>query len=202
MRPERRNRERRASSSSAAAPDVPWVGQMVPVDVVLWRPHQDTGEMPPFSLDDVNPDGAIAIWRPEAPPPEERDDGGVHYLLQHRTLLLFPETTGELTVPPLRARFDDASSGQAVHVTSTSLTFSSHVPHGLEAGDPLLVARNVTVTTTLDPVPAGLRVGDGFTRTITLSAEETDPLLLPNLHLDAPEGLPRLRGGTPVFILR
>jgi hypothetical protein len=173
----------RAGSSS------PWVGQLVPIDVALWRPKHGEGELPPFSFDDPELPGTIALFRSDAPPPSEVTREGVLYLVQHRTLLVFPQEDGELVLPPLRARYDDPTTSVPVRVRSEPLHFSAAFPRGLAQGDALLVARDVRVETTLDRSLTGLKVGDGFTRSVVLTAVDTDPVMLPQITFEPVEGL-------------
>src|SRR5688572_3922682 len=99
-------------------PEAPWVGQLVSIDVALWRPKLAEGELPPFSFDEPEVPGAIALFRSYAPPPSEVTREGVSYLVQHRTLLIFPQADGLIQVPALRAHYDEALHGMPRHVRS------------------------------------------------------------------------------------
>ena len=168
-------------------PSVPWLGQLVPMDVQVWRPQ---GALPlePFSLDDVVAAGLIAKWSAQAPPPDDRREGDTAFLVQHRTLLVFPQSEGELTLPPLVARWTDPGSKAAVAIASAPATFTAAIPDG--AGDPLpLVASSVQLEQAFDRDLSDLRVGDGFTRTLTLRATDSDPIVFPELALPGASGL-------------
>ncbi|HKP57338.1 MAG TPA: hypothetical protein VJV78_11490 [Polyangiales bacterium] len=169
--------------------NAPWVGQMVPIDVALWRPWSGKGELPAFSLDEPEVPDAIALFRRDAPPPSQVTQDGVLYLVQHRTLLVFPQQDGEIVVPPLRARFDDPAPGRPVRVSSPPLQFTAAMPRNLEREGSLLVAHAVQVEEKLDRSLHGLKVGDGFTRSIVLTARYTDPIMLPELRFEPVEGL-------------
>lgn len=168
---------------------VPWVGQMVRIDVALWRPHAAAGALPPFSFDELDVPGAIALFRAEAPPPSELEADGVQYLVQHRTLLVFPQEDGAIAVPPITVRFDDAESGAPTRVRSEPLRFEAALPHGLSDQGVLLVARGVELRSQTDHPLAGLAVGDGFTHTVTLRAQDTDPVMFPELGFAPVPGL-------------
>lgn len=172
-----------------AGPNQPWVGQLVPIDVALWRPKPSDGELSSFSYDEPDVPGAIALFRSDVPPPSEVNRDGVLYLVQHRTLLVFPQEDGQIVLPPLRARYDDPTGAQPVRVSSQPLHFTAAFPRGLTQGAGLLVAKDVQVKTTLDRALTGLRVGDGFTRTVVLSAADTDPVMLPQIAFESVEGL-------------
>ncbi|HSC88388.1 MAG TPA: hypothetical protein VLC09_13995 [Polyangiaceae bacterium] len=168
-----------------SGPERPWVGQAVRFDVQLRRAWSDQGPAPAFDFDEVRVTGAIARFREEAPPPDEVQEDGEHVLVQHRTLLVIPQSAGTVTVPPLRARWNE---GRAVHTAvSAALDFPAALPPG--ASEELVVAPRVTLRQELSSDLSGLRVADGFTRTLELDAEGTDPIALPTLRFAAIDGL-------------
>ncbi len=174
-------------------PAQPWVGQLLPIDVSVWRPE---GEKPlePFSLDDVIAPSAIVKWSAQDPPPDERQEGDTRFLVQRRTLLVFAQADGEITLPPIIARYTEPSSKTLVAVKSSIFTFHAAIPTG--AGDPLpLVAGSVKLEQSFDRALSGLKVGDGFTRTVTLSATDTDTIVFPELALTTVPGLSAYPGG-------
>lgn len=172
-----------------SGPPVPWVGQMVRIDVALYRPHTSAGELSPFSFEELDVPGAIAIFRSEAPPPSELEEAGVSYLVQHRSLLVFPQQDGELVVPPVYARFDDPITHAPVRVASAPLSIKAALPRAASDEELPLVARALTLKSTLDRKLEGLSVGDGFTHTVVLSAQDTDPVMLPALSFADVPGL-------------
>ncbi|HEV8551486.1 MAG TPA: hypothetical protein VGQ57_20705, partial [Polyangiaceae bacterium] len=160
-------------------PQKPWVGQLVPVEVTVWRPEEDK-PLEPFSLDDVIAAGAIVKWSEQNAPPDERQEGDARFLVQHRTLLVFPQADGALTVPSIIARYTDPTSKSPVIVKSPTLVLQAAIPPG--SGDALpLVTSSATLQQTFDRDVGTLKVGDGFTRTITLSATDTDAIVFPEL---------------------
>jgi hypothetical protein len=166
---------------------VPWVGQLVPIEVALWRP-QAAGPLEPFSLDDVVAPGMIAKWSEQSAPPDERREGDAEYLVQHRTLLLFPQAEGELVLPPLVARWHDGAAHADAFVASKELAFRAAIPEG--AGEPLpLIAGSVRLEQAFDRELSQLRVGDGFTRSVTLHATDTDLIVFPEIVLGDASGL-------------
>ena len=174
---------------SRGGPQKPWLGQLVPVEVEVWRPEpNESVPLEPFSLDDVVAAGMIVKWDEHASPPELKQQGATRFLVQHRSLLAFPESEGELSLPPIVARWTDPVSKSEVVARSAALRFEAALPQG--AGDPLpLVARAVTLEQSFDRVLGQLRVGDGFTRTLTLHASDTDPVVFPEFQLAEVAGL-------------
>jgi len=174
-------------------PQKPWLGQLVPLEVSVWRPEAET-PLEPFSLDDVVASGAIAKWAEHVSPPDERQEGDTHFLVQHRTLLVFPQTDGRVVIPPIVARYTDAASEAPVAVVSKSFAFQAAIPAG--AGQTLpLVATSVKLTQLFDRDLSTLKVGDGFTRTLTLTATDTDTIVFPGLTLAAVAGMTEYSAG-------
>ncbi|MEI9935738.1 MAG: hypothetical protein WDO69_00805 [Pseudomonadota bacterium] len=162
-----------------SGPTKPWLGQLVPVNVDVWRPKGDA-PLEPFSLDDVAAAGMIVKWSEHASPPDETQEGEVRFLVQHRTLLVFPQSHGELSLPPVIARWTDPVTKTPVLAHSSELRFEAASPPA--AGTELpLVAGSVSLEQTFDRDLSKLRVGDGFTRTLTLHATETDPVIFPEI---------------------
>jgi len=160
-------------------PNKPWLGQLVPLEVSVWRPEAET-PLEPFSLDDVVASGAIAKWAEHVSPPDERQEGDTHFLVQHRTLLVFPQAEGRIVVPPIVARYTEPTSKAPIAVLSKGYTFQAAIPAG--AGDTLpLVVTSATLAQSFDRDLSTLEVGDGFTRTLTLTATDTDTIVFPGL---------------------
>jgi len=174
---------------SRGGPEKPWLGQLVPVEVDIWRPEPDESHpLEPFALDDVVAAGMIVKWDEHASPPDIKQQGETRFLVQHRALLVFPESEGELSLPPIVARWTDPATKTEVVVSSSELRFQAALPRG--AGDPLpLVASSVALVQTFDRDLSELRVGDGFTRTLSLHATDTYPVVFPELQLAEVPGL-------------
>lgn len=166
-------------------PDHPWVGQAVRFDVQLVRPIEDAGTAPPFSFGEVTMPGAIARFQEQAPPPDERSSGDTTLLVQHRTLLVFPQLDGELVLPPIIARWNE---GEAV-VTAASQPTPIHAAYAPGSSEALIIAPSVRIEQTLSRPLSGLHVGDGFTRTVVLTVTDSDPIVLPTLEFAPVSGL-------------
>jgi hypothetical protein len=179
-----------------SGPPKPWLGQLVPINVDVWRPKGDA-PLEPFSLDDVVAAGMIVKWSEQASPPDEKQEGEARFLVQHRTLLVFPQTDGELTLPPIVARWTDPVTKAPVLAHSSELHFQAGVPPAVGSELPL-VASSVSLRQAFDRDLSKLRVGDGFTRTLTLHATDTDPVVFPELSLSDTPGLTGYEAGPKV----
>ncbi len=166
-------------------PDHPWVGQAVRFDVQLVRPIEDVGAPPPFSFGEVTMPGAIARFQEQAPPPDERSSGDATLLVQHRTLLVFPQLDGELVLPPIIARWNE---GETV-VTAASQPTPIHAAYAPGSSEALVIAPSVRIEQTLSRPLSGLRVGEGFSRKVELTVTDSDPIVLPTLEFAQVPGL-------------
>src|SRR5262249_30744863 len=127
-------------------------------------------------------------------PPDERQQGDARFLVQHRTLLVFPQAEGTLSVPPVIARYTDPVSKAPIAVESAKLVFRAAIPPN--SGDALpLVVTSATLQRVLDRDVGALRVGDGVTRALTLSATDTDAIVFPELSPPAVAGMTAYPGG-------
>jgi hypothetical protein len=166
-------------------PERPWLGQLVRFDVQLWRPTIDAAPLPAFDLDEVLVPGAIARFREEAPPPDEKREGDQDYLVQHRTLVVFPEREGALTLPALVARWTE--NNKEVRAQSSPVTFQALAPP--HADEQLVVTSALGLEQSTSRPLRGLAVGDGFVRTVALRAQDSDPLVLPPFEFENVPGL-------------
>lgn len=163
----------------------PWVGQLVRFDIEVWRPTLEAAPLPPFEFDELEVPGAIAHFRSEAPPPDEIEKDGQQFLVQHRTLVVFPQTDGALSVPMLVARW--SNSDHEHEIQSEPVTFEAAIPPHFS--EQLVVSPELDLQQAIKGDLHGLRVGDGFTRTVMLRARDSDPLVLPTLAFDTVAGL-------------
>lgn len=163
----------------------PWVGQLVRFDVEVWRPTLDATPLPAFEFDEFDVPGAIAHFRSEAPPPDELEKDGQVFLVHHRTLVVFPQTDGALSVPQLVARWSDRDDERVIR--SEPVTFEAAFPPHFS--EQLVISPHLEVQQSTSRALQGLRVGDGFSRTIVVQASDSDPLVLPTVEFSLIDGL-------------
>lgn len=168
-----------------SGPERPWLGQLVRFDVQVWRPKLDAAPLPPFEFDELETPGVIAHFREEASPPDEKQEGDQTFLVQHRTLVVFPQKDGHLKLPPLVARWTDEEAAQSVQ--SAALEFDAAIPP--HADERLVVSPSLHIEQSTNQPLRGLKVGDGFVRTVTVSATDSDPWVLPTIDFSAVSGL-------------
>ena len=124
---------------------------------------------------------------------------GVRYGVIERTYAIFPQTSGELTIEPLRfeARlaaprrsfFDPLGGGQLKRVRSRPLTVKvKPLPAGADAAS-WLPAEQVLVKQEWSQNPAQLTAGEPVTRTLTLVARGMLASQLPDIRLPETDGV-------------
>lgn len=121
-----------------------------------------------------------------------RTVNGKTYAGQRRTYVIFPERSGELSIPPLEVTLTVADGADGVlTLTRASLPLSLHtmMPRGAEEIDEFVSTARLDVRQQFDRPFDGLKTGDAVVRTITISAEDTLALVLPTISFSAVDGV-------------
>ncbi|WJH41596.1 hypothetical protein N7E02_14800 [Aliirhizobium terrae] len=116
--------------------------------------------------------------------PEERTmnlnetTDGVEYSGIRRRYAVVPQIPGDYQVPAIDIELGYSVDGTAVHGTARTAPLS--FPVGGDATVPAaFAARNVTIEQAFDRPPDDLKAGDAVVRTITISAEDTQAIIIP-----------------------
>ena len=179
--------------SELDAPDHAWVGQQIRFDVLLLVPSQFSG-VPAFDLPDVKDALLLRVGGGDARPTfgSERVDG-VTYVSARYQFAAFFQRSGDFTIPPFEVCFASVEGFGKEPEWHSEMTQEQRVSIESPAGTERLA---VLVSTTMfdvedrwDRGTDGARVGDAFTRTISMRAQDVPGLLLPVLPLERLEGL-------------
>jgi hypothetical protein len=173
-----------------------WVGQAIPLNVEVIVPSWFAGA-PKFSELEVpnaltlNPEGAVNFVV---------QSGGKTFSAQGQRYLIFPQVRGKYTVPSAKVEVtyampDGKPSAPAI-LASPPIQFEARLPAGAEGAKYYLTTSNFRINQSLDRKLEGLKVGDSFTRTVDMTAEDTVGISLPPLTFEARAGI-RLYPGTP-----
>lgn len=179
--------------SELDAPDHAWVGQRIRLDVLLLVPSQFTG-VPAFDLPGVKDALLLRVGGGDARPTfgSERVDG-VTYVSARYQFAAFFQRSGDFTIPPFEVRFASVEGFGKEPEWHTEATqehgVSIESPAGTERLRVLLSTTKLDVEDGWDRSTDGARVGDAFTRTISMRAQDVPGLLLPVLPLERVEGL-------------
>jgi len=179
--------------SELNAPDHAWVGQRIRLDVLLLVPSQFTG-VPTFDLPDVKDALLLRVGGGDARPTfgSERGDG-VTYVSARYQFAAFFQRSGDFTIPPFEVRFASVEGFGKEPEWHTKATqehgVSIESPAGTERLAVLVSTTRLDVEDGWGRSTGGARVGDAFTRTISMRAQDVPGLLLPVLPLERVEGL-------------
>lgn len=160
-------------------------GQQIHVTVDVFAPNFFTSP-PQFPLFEL-PNALVTL-------PEERTmnlnetTDGVEYSGIRRRYAVVPQIPGNYQVPAIDIELGYSVDGATVHGTARTAPLS--FPVGGDATAPAaFAARNVTIEQAFDRPPDDLQVGDAVVRTITISAEDTQAIIIPPSNPGTAAGL-------------
>lgn len=170
-------------------------GQQVQIQVDVLAPNFFLSP-PKFPLFDL-PNAVVTL-------PDERavnlteTINGERYAGIRRSYVVTPQTAGDFTLPPAAIPFTFAAvPGQPGAEGSVTLPPQTFTVAGAPAGGGA-AAQQVTVTQDLDRDPKTLKAGDMLVRTVTVTAEGMQAMMIPVPDFTAPEGV-RLYPHDPVL---
>lgn len=117
---------------------------------------------------------------------------GVSYIFKQHEIALFPQRTGSLTVPSFTVEFGFHGAENKIarqSFTTNELQFTVERIPGADPQRPVITTTNLNVDDHWQPVPGTAKVGDAFTRTITMTAEDLPGMAFPPLNVRKIEGV-------------
>jgi hypothetical protein len=114
---------------------------------------------------------------------------GITWFGLTRTYIVTPMEPREFTIPRLQVVLHPGLAPNPVKVWSPARRFTAQVPAGAEGVAVFLATGHLEMIQRFDHKLAGLRVGDAFTRTITLTAKGTQAMFLPPISFTQVDGL-------------
>jgi hypothetical protein len=175
--------------ASIASPRPIIVGQAVRVNVSVLVPNYFTGQpdFPQFNLDD-----AIVVLPGETPQNSNETIAGQTYAGISVTYLIYPQRTGSFKLPnveiPVKYAADPPKSVET-RVLLPPIKFEAIIPPQAADLDYFLPTTALTLTQRLNKPLNNLKVGDTFTRTITVRASKLRAMLIPPTNFGAPDGI-------------
>jgi hypothetical protein len=170
--------------------DGAWVGQRVTLAITLYTPDLFAG-VPSFDLPQVP--GVVVLPPSGSPVIGSEKIGDDSFTTQRHEYAIYTQRAGEVRIPAFRIRFEsNAGFGMPTvlrEVTTTALSFTAKTPPGAEKLGTVIAARNLTVTDEWKPQPKAPKVGDAFTRTLTVSADGVPGMAFPSFRLEEIAGL-------------
>ncbi|MFC5755638.1 BatD family protein [Rhizobium sp. GCM10022189] len=160
-------------------------GQQLRLTVDIFAPGFFTSP-PDLPLFDI-PDALVTL-------PEERAQNlvqtvdGVEYSGIRRQYAIVPQKAGTFTVPSIAVEFT-YSSGASPIKASVSTATTSFVVSAVQDSHAVFSAHDLEITQSFDPDPKALKAGDAVTRTIVVTAKETQAMLMPPVDVGLARGV-------------
>jgi hypothetical protein len=117
---------------------------------------------------------------------------GVSYIFKQHEIALFPQRAGSLTVPSFTVEFGFHGPENKVaqqSFTTNELQFIVKKIPGADSQRPVITTTSLHVDDHWHPVPGTAKVGDAFTRTITMTADDLPGMAFPPLNVRKIEGM-------------
>ncbi len=169
-----------------------WVGQQVVLGVELSVPTHFSGA-PAFDLPRVP--GAMVLKTSASPTLSARTVEDREYAIARHEILIYPQRAGEVVIPPFPVRFKSSSlpgqEDQQLEGKTAEARFTAKLPPEAENLARVVTTDSLEVSESWRPLPANMapRVGDAFTRTVTLKANQVPGMVLAAIPAEALEGL-------------
>ena len=165
------------------------IGEPLPLSVLLLAQGQFAG---PTYFDLPEIEGAIIMQVSQRPILGTQQISGETYSTARHDFAVYAQRGGSMRIPAITVRFGSKTSFDqptTEHSLQTEfLDIKVTVPPGSVAGEVIVSARDLSAIESWSPKPGNAKVGDAFTRTITLRAREVPAMLLPPPNFDEPAG--------------
>jgi hypothetical protein len=165
------------------------VGQPVTVFVEILAPNWFT-KAPEFP--DINIDDALTMPPGRSMNFTERIKGTT-YAGQRREYIVYPLTPGTFDISPIQVvvsyAIDPPNSSLPTTVSSRPLQFEAVVPEEAAGLDYFIATNQFTLEQTVSQKLDSLKVGDSFTRTITMTAPGVVAMVFPPPRFESIDGL-------------
>jgi hypothetical protein len=117
---------------------------------------------------------------------------GQSYAGQRRQYLIYPQRQGDYEVPAFEVKVRyaiDAKPSPRTPVPGKGGRFTATIPAAAAGLDYFLATPSFKMTESTDRPLEGLKVGDSFTRTITMTASDAFAIMLPPLRFEPVDGI-------------
>ncbi|VFQ47498.1 BatD family protein [Desulfoluna butyratoxydans] len=160
------------------------VGQRVTLSIELMTTTRFSGS-PGFDIPEIP--GVIALKLNTFGINSTETTDGVTYSVQGHEFALFAQRPGKRVIKPFDVRFYPAGPGAAppreVTLKTEPLTLDAVMPPGAEGLSALICTAAFELTEAWEPPPQEARVGDAFTRRITMRADDVPGMAFPPLEV-------------------
>jgi len=175
--------------ASVGKMDKIWAGQRVNMYVTLYTTTSFSGT-PRFSLPEVS--GMLMMENEGRPLLGSEPIDTVTYVSKRHEFALFPLRPGTVKVPAFDVEFGyRGEDGKPItqSFTTKELQFSVLKIPGADPREQVITTGDLQVKDQWTPQPVKAKVGDAFTRTVTLTAEDIPGMAFPPLNIEKIDGL-------------
>ena len=170
--------------------DGAWVGQRVTLAITLDTPDFFAG-VPSFAIPTIP--GTVVLPPAGSPVLGSETIGDTTFTTQRHEFAIYAQRAEIVRIPAFAIRFEsNAGFGKPIirrQVTTETVSFTAKTPPGADGLGTVIAARNLKVTDAWQPEPKTAKVGDAFTRTLTVTADDVPGMVFPSFQLDGIEGL-------------
>ena len=166
-----------------------WPGQQQILYVKLYTLTSFSGS-PRFELPRVS--GMLIMESEERPLLGTEKVNGVSYMFKQLEISLFPLRAGSLSVPPFSVEFgfrDQEGKVAEQNFSTDELHFTVKAIPGIDPGRAVITTSKLLVDDHWQPKPGEAKVGDAFTRTITMTADDLPGMAFPPFAVKKINGL-------------
>lgn len=175
--------------ASLGKPEKIWTGQRVNMEITLYTTTSFSGTTR-FNLPKVS--GMLIMENEDRPLLGTETISGVSYISKRHEINLFPLRSGTLTIPPFEVEFGfRGEDGKVVRRSfrTEELKFSVLKIPGADPGKPVITTTDLQIKDQWHPEPGKAKVGDAFTRTVILTAENIPGMAFPPFEWNKIDGL-------------
>ena len=167
-----------------------WVGQRVTLAITLATPDLFAGA-PSFDLPSIP--GAVVLPPSGSPTLGSESVGDTTFTTQRHEFAVYAQRAGIVQIPSFAIRFDsNAGYGKPINtrrVVTAPISFQAKTPPGAERLGTVIATRRLTLSDEWQPEPKAAKIGDAFTRTLTVTADDVPGMIFPPFRPDEAKGV-------------
>lgn len=161
-------------------------GQQLHVIVQVFAPSYFTSP-PQFPLFDM-PNALVTLSDERARNAVQTIDD-TQYSIIARSYVVVPQVSGAFTIPAIQIELGYSADGTPTAAVAATQPLAFTVGKGDDNSAPIFAARGLQIKQSFDRDPEAMRTGDALVRTITITASDTQSMLIPPIHFEGAPGL-------------
>lgn len=173
------------------------VGQPVKLIVSVFVPNYFTGSLdfPEFEMEN-----AVVVMPQDRPENSNTQIGDAKYFGITQTYVIYPQQVADFRLPTIKLSVPYAQTPPKTTVAQVvvpTLSFHANVPAAARGLSYFLPTAQLTIAEKWSPSLKKIQAGDTIERTVTITANKMQAMLIPPLQFAAPDGL-RIYSSEPI----